>query len=107
MENVRKYTTGNTMGYTLFKNPIQKDTLAIVQYLQNLGYNFILPAIVIERNHPYWVTSLPSIATETERYVGLKGCVEYYEKATGVENLLEKAIEWKKANEHYHCRAGY
>lgn len=46
--------------YTLYKNPIQLDTLYIVQYLHYNKINF-LPSIIIERNYPQFITDLPTI----------------------------------------------
>ena len=54
----------NIMTYTLYKNPIQFDTLSIVQYLY--ANNIVcLPDICIERNHPAWVTQ-PILKTTTQ-----------------------------------------
>lgn len=91
--------------YILYKNPIQYDTLYIVQYLHYLGIN-IIPTCCIERNHPSWVNELPSIETiskekEKERYVGLNECISFFEKITGIENLYEKSQIFKKLNPEY------
>ena len=79
--------------YTLYKNPIQDDTRAIVRYLESIGKP-CPPTYIIERNYPTWVTSLPSIRNlenlETEdQFVGFAECVKFWENATGVSDLYE------------------
>ena len=34
-------------------------------------------------------------------YSGLTEVISLYEKISGIENILEKAIEWKKQNPKY------
>jgi hypothetical protein len=80
--------------FVLHKSPLQLDTLAIVQYLHSIGRP-CTPAACVERNHPVWVHELPSIETATARYVGIGSCLDFWQKESGVDNLLEKAIAFK------------
>jgi len=83
------------ISFILYKNPIQYDTLYIVQYLHSLNINAI-PEFCIERNYPSWVSSLPSIKTENdEYYIGLNQCISFFEKNTEIENLYEKSQQFK------------
>jgi hypothetical protein len=87
--------------YILYKNPIQTDTLAIVQYLHSNGIN-IIPTHCIERNHPIWAVELPSIeTTDGKKYVGLNQCIEFYQHATGKNNILKEALVFKQYNPDY------
>lgn len=87
--------------YVLYKNPIQTDTLAIVQYLNSLGIK-LLPAYCIELNHSSWVVELPSIEVfGGRRYIGLRECIGFYESVSGERNLLKKALEFKEKNPGY------
>ena len=75
------------MVYTLFKNPIQLDTHRVVKYLQLQGHE-LSPTYILERNHPDWVSALPSIETDTkEKFIGWDACVEFWERETGVQGL--------------------
>jgi hypothetical protein len=86
------------ISYILYKNPIQTDTLNIVQYLYFLGIP-IIPKHCIERNHPNWAFSLPSIETETnDKYIGFDECIKFYEKESGIDNLYYKALIFKINN---------
>lgn len=86
--------------YTLYKNPIQLDTLYIVQYLH---YNKIvfLPNKIIERNFPQFVTNLPTVVYDNCIYDGLSNVISLYEKMSGIDHILEKAMEFKKQNPTY------
>jgi hypothetical protein len=86
--------------YILYKNPIQLDTLYIVQYLWSINIHF-LPESIIERNHPPFVTNLPTIVYNNHIYSGLPEVISFYEKISGIENLLEKATEFKNQNPKY------
>ena len=86
--------------YILFKNPIQLDTLAIVQYLYYHKIVF-LPNEIVERNYPDFITELPTIVYDKKIYSGLKHVVELYEQISGINNLLQKAIQFKKENPKY------
>ena len=93
--------------YTLFKNPVQLDTLAIVQYLHSCGVK-AEPSRCIERCHPAWVTQLPSIEDDTtgERFVGLLECVHFYERLSDRSpNLLTHALAFRAEHPEYriHC----
>lgn len=86
--------------YTLYKNPIQLETLYIVQYLHSRNITF-LPSIIIERNHPSFVTELPTIQYNHTVYKGLEEVISLYEHISGIDNVLEKAIEFKKQHPKY------
>jgi hypothetical protein len=86
--------------YILYKNPIQLDTLNIVQYLHNEHISF-LPNMILERNYPPFVTDLPTILYKNKLYIGLNKCVELYESYSGIHDLLDKANEFKKNNPSY------
>lgn len=88
--------------YILYKKPIQYETLYIVQYLHYLGIK-LEPQYCIERNHPSWITMLPSIyvSNKDEKYIGLEECIKFFEKETGIHCLLQKSIEFKKNNPEY------
>ena len=83
------------MKYILYKHPVQKETLAIVQYLFHARSILLLPTCCIERNHPDWATDLPSIETEERRYVGLNECVEFFERQSGVDGVFALATDFK------------
>ena len=87
--------------YILYKAPIHLETIHIVQYLHSLGIN-IWPQYCIERNHPAWVSSLPTIETaDGTRYIGLDACIQFFESETGIHDLLQKATEFKRINPEY------
>lgn len=88
------------MNYILYKQPIQLETLHIVQYLHHQQIT-LLPTAIVERNHPPHITALPSIQTLTELHIGLDRVVNWYEQQTGITDLLKKAIEWKNENPKY------
>lgn len=91
--------------YILYKQPIQLETLYIVQYLHSRGIH-LLPSMIVERNYPANVTELPTIVYEQIQYNGLDQVVSLYESISGIDNLLEKSKEFKKQNPtytiHYH-----
>lgn len=82
--------------YILFKNPIQYDTLSIVQYLFTKGID-VKPKMVIERNYPNYITETPSIyiIATGQLYQGLDLCIEFYEMISNIDNLLIKAGNFK------------
>ena len=86
--------------YTLYKNPIQLETLYIVQYLHYKNIMF-LPSIIIERNYPQFVTELPTINYKNKIYNGLVEIISLYENISGIDNILEKAIEFKTQHPKY------
>jgi hypothetical protein len=90
------------MNYVLYKNPVQLETLEIVQYLHSQRYVKAEPLCCIERNHPAWATKLPSIETVYgDRYVGLNECIAYYEKTYKEPDLKNKAHKFKLTNPDY------
>jgi hypothetical protein len=86
--------------YILHKNPVQMDTLAVVQYLHCAGRP-CTPFGCVERGHPEWATELPCIETVDERCVGLDACVRFWERVSGVAGLMEKALAFKEACPEY------
>jgi len=91
------------MNYILYKNPIELDTLYIVQYLYSRGIN-VRPRCCIERN---WADEtegkLPSIHDNDNDlwYLGLENVAKYYEKVTGINDILNLAHQFKKENPNY------
>jgi CRISPR/Cas system CMR-associated protein Cmr5 small subunit len=85
--------------YILYKNPIQLETLNIVQYLY---YNNIifLPNTIIERNYPHFITELPTIIYNNNIYSGLKQVVSFYETISGIQKLLEKQMNSKNSTQN-------
>lgn len=92
------------MKYILYKNPVQLDTLAIVHYLFSEKNIDLSPHVIFERNHPNWVSSIPSILYDDEKFIGLSECIRFYEKYSGITNLLSTALKWKQSNQNYHLR---
>lgn len=88
--------------YILYKHPIQHETLSIVQYLHSLGID-MQPNSCVEALFPAWVTHLPSIclADTGDHIVGLDGCVRFFEKESGVHDIVRKANDFKKENPTY------
>lgn len=88
--------------YTLYKNPIQTDTLAIVQYLYHNDI-FMLPTVIIEKNHPHGI-ELPAIYDHlcNELYEGIDECVRFYETYTGMTGTLDAALAFKAAHPDFH-----
>jgi hypothetical protein len=84
--------------YILYKEPISLDTLCIVQYLYSNGIK-ILPNLIIERNHGF--TVLPTIVCDNQIYSGLDQVIYFYEKVTGITDILTKSQEWKVKNPNY------
>lgn len=96
--------------YILYKNPIQLETLQIVQYLhsQNItllktqqGNIPLLPTAIVERSYPSFISHLPTIVCQGIKYEGLEGVVLFYETGSGINGLLEKSAEFKKQNPKY------
>ena len=94
-----------TEKYILYKQPVQLETLCVVQYLHSIGIE-MLPLRCVERNHPAWARVLPSIADDRgDVHVGMAACIAYYERRSGVEGLLAKAQAFKAARPDYRVRA--
>lgn len=89
--------------YILYKQPIQLETLHIVQYLHYCGIVF-LPHTIFERNHPSFVKELPSILYQDKLYSGLHQVISLYESVSKIDHLLEKANTFKQANPKYTIR---
>jgi len=94
--------------YILYKNAIQSDTLAIVQYLHHSQGIDARPSACIERCHPAWASdALPCIqASDGRRYIGLDACVEFYasmcpRQMAGEADLLQKSTAFKAAHGGY------
>ncbi len=87
-----------TTEYILYKLPIQLETLYIVQYLHANGI-ILLPKYIIERNHG--IVVLPTIIHNNNTYSGLLEVVKFYENASGINDLLTKAKDWKDINPNY------
>jgi hypothetical protein len=86
--------------YILYKNPIQLETLYIVQYLNYNNIDF-LPNIIIEKNYPNFVKNLPTIYYKNKFYNGLEEVISLYENISGIDNILQKAIEFKNKHPKY------
>ena len=84
------------MRYILYKNPVQTETLEIVQYLYYIGKTDVLPSWCIERNYPIWVKQLPAIETDNgQKYVGLQECIKFYENQYNMPNVVFKSHNFK------------
>lgn len=59
------------------------------------------PVYCIERNHPTWVTELPSIECNGQRFIGLYACITFYECMTGIHDLHAKAIQFKQEQPNF------
>lgn len=92
----------NKEAHILFKQPNQLDTLAIVQYAYYTGID-IQPKACIERNYPYYVREIPSILDMKTNVLheGIDNVVKYYEKISGISDILTKASNFKKENPKY------
>lgn len=90
-----------TCKYTLYKNPIDLDTLAMVRYLYANSV-VLLPTVIIERKHPEKIV-LPAIYEyETNQlYEGIDECVRFYESKSGMSNLLDLAHAFAHSNPNY------
>ncbi len=87
------------MSYTLYKQPISLDTLAMVQYLYSQNI-VLLPKKIIERNYPTSITELPSIDDGT-LHIGLQSVINWYENQSNQSNLYSKALLWKSQNKDF------
>lgn len=88
------------MTYILYKQPISLDTLNIVRYLHYCGLNYV-PSTIIERNYPDYITMLPSVVHNNVLYSGLDQVAIFYENLSGINNILQKALEFKDNNPTY------
>ena len=93
--------------YTLYKNPIQPDTLDIVHFLKSEGIA-LQPDVIVEREHPPEVLPLPSIVDTDKKllYRGLEGCVQFYEERSGIQGILQRARQWRTHNPDHHTKWG-
>lgn len=94
-----------TMRYTLYKNPVQMDTLAIVKYLYYIGKP-ILPTVIVEHGWPEGL-ELPCIFDHQacKLYQGIEECLKFYEHETGEDaGLLDRALQFVNANPTYRIR---
>lgn len=87
--------------YTLYKQPIQLETLHVVRYLYHSGI-YILPTVIVEHGHPPNIT-LPSIYHHdtNELYEGLEECIRFYEKISGVSDVMNLANAFHESNPEY------
>lgn len=83
------------MTYILYKHLTKCDTIHMIKYLCNIGIN-AKPDFYIEKNHG--MEQLPTIFDiKTNTYFcGIKEVIQYYENRSGINNLLEKSIKFKK-----------
>jgi hypothetical protein len=90
------------MRYNLYKQPIQYETLYIVQYLHSLNID-ARPNKIYECNYPANIISIPSILDLDTQilYTGLLECIKYYEIQTKLSDLLNKAIDFNRNNPNY------
>lgn len=90
--------SSSSVKYTLYKNPVELETLAMVRYLFTQDA-ILLPTVIIERGHPPGI-QLPSIYdhNKNELYEGIQGCVQFYESQSGISDVLTKAQTF--ASEH-------
>lgn len=82
-----------TIAYVLYKRPVQPETLLWVRWLFHACGIDARPSVIVEREHPGWVTSLPSIKDldDGKTYVGLDACVQFLEHKTGVRDIVERS----------------
>lgn len=88
--------------YTLYKHPVQNDTLAIVQYCHSKGIN-VIPVNCIERNHNLPEEELPAVFDHTSNtlFKGLSHVVGFYESLTGIPDILKHALKFKSHHPEY------
>jgi hypothetical protein len=94
--------------YILFKKPEQYDTLYIVQYLYSLGTN-LQPVSCIEHNHNAFNKNVEQIPTiynidNNTYHHGINEVINFYEKQTGIEKILQKSNEFKQQNPNYRIK---
>ena len=93
--------------YILYKDPVMKETLDIVQYLHFLGYPNVEPKMCIERDYPDKISIIPSIECihSGKIYHGLSQCIEYYitkyQIPMSEEEFLRTSINFKLKNPEY------
>lgn len=90
------------MVYTLYKHPIQDDTLAIVRYIDHKKYMGV-PIICVERNHGIEDNALPAIHDHDTDvwYYGIDNVVSFYQKMTGLKDILHRAMKFHKRHPDY------
>jgi hypothetical protein len=91
------------MNYILYKNPIQNDTLAIVQYIHHQTGQNIGTRVCIERNYPSDITELPSIRENGKIHTGLSECIQYFSQISGLPaaTLYQNSCQFKRDNPEY------
>ena len=92
--------------YILCKNPVQLDTLAIVQYIHKTTGVFWAPSLIYERQHPVPSgTALPCIIETTidgdVLHAGFDACVRFYERGSGIDDIVAKAEAFKLDHPNY------
>lgn len=86
------YMTQQSIRYTIYKHPIEMDTLAIVKYLYSMDKP-MLPTVIVERAWPEGL-ELPAIYDHRSNllYEGIDKCAEFYELTAGEPaGLLDRA----------------
>ena len=87
--------------YTLYKNPVQHDTLMIVQYLHSIGID-ARPSVIYEREYPPYVRVIPSIIDFSGKmWEGNDGCRQFFETCFEQTDLPQKADQFCKNNPGY------
>jgi hypothetical protein len=90
----------STVRYTLYKKPIQLETLEIVQYLNSVGI-ICVPETIYECNYPHYVTELPSILYKNTLFSGMASVIDFYEQVSEIQNLKELSSKFKIDNPEY------
>lgn len=83
--------------YTLYINDNNTEIASIIQYLYDNDI-FILPTVVVTKNHPRDIALLPAIFDYTTRelYEGLDECIRFYEHHSGTMDVYTKSLEFKR-----------
>lgn len=74
--------------------------LSVVRYLYFCGID-VRPKMVIERNFPGYIKTVPTVVISNRCWTGLKEIVVLYERIFKIENLLEKSIKFSEERPNY------
>lgn len=90
------------MNYILYKNPIQLDTLAIIQYVHNINKDVSMPKYIYERNYPLNIKVLPTIylIDKDKYYEGIDEIIEFYKYWVPLLTY-DEVCKWKNNNKNY------